>query len=438
MEALKIATSFAFRDWSPKDSQLLGISQAFGKYPHLQHLTNLKAHEIKIVLESVDVTVWHYMPSQFLERITELDLLLQNSKGYLDFSLVGTYNIWARRIASEILKLGGEIPESNTDFIIFDSVINDSISNNCLIITNPIYFDPLDFEIDDDKLQDSSSDFLIAKDIRIEEERTLDELISELNSLVGLEGVKGEINGLINLIKMQEMRRERGLPVANSTKHLVFTGRPGTGKTTVARLISKIYQKLGLVSKGHLIEADRASLVAGYIGQTAIKTTEVVKSAIGGTLFIDEAYTLAKGGHDYGQEAIDTLLKLMEDNRDNLIVIVAGYTNEMVNFLESNPGLRSRFNKFINFSDYSLNEMVEIFNGICKAHQYTLSSEAFAELYGLIYQNISLDNFSNGRFARNLFEYALINQANRLSKLTTISDDDFSKITSEDLKGFTA
>ena len=208
-----------------------------------------------------------------------------------------------------------------------------------------------------------------------EPEESLDELLAQLNSLIGLTGVKQEVNSLINLLKMKQLRDARGLKTPNVSKHLVFLGNPGTGKTTVARLLSKIYKQMGVLEKGQLIEVDRGGLVAGYVGQTAIKTQERIDEAMGGVLFIDEAYTLAKGGADFGQEAIDTLLKAMEDKRDNFVVVVAGYSAPMATFLESNPGLKSRFNKNIVFEDYSQDELLAIFKVFCTPYGMELTAD---------------------------------------------------------------
>ena len=266
-------------------------------------------------------------------------------------------------------------------------------------------------------------------------EETLEELLEKLNALIGLAGVKQEVTTLINMIKIKKIRDSRGLETASISKHLVFLGNPGTGKTTVARLLSKIYKQLGVLEKGQLVEVDRAGLVAGYVGQTALKTKEKIDEAMGGILFIDEAYTLAKGGSDFGQEAIDTILKAMEDNRDNFVVIVAGYPEPMEQFLGSNPGLKSRFNKNIIFEDYTKEELLCIFNAFCKPFSMKLSDEAEccvkAYLDWLV-QHKS-ENFANGREMRNLFEFALSNQANRLAEKADISDEELNEIAKDDL-----
>ena len=259
--------------------------------------------------------------------------------------------------------------------------------------------------------------------------------MDQLNSLIGLSGVKKEVNSLINMMKINKIRESRGFSTANVSRHLVFLGNPGTGKTTVARLLSKIYKQLGALEKGQLVEVDRAGLVAGYVGQTALKTKEKIDEAMGGILFIDEAYTLAKGGNDFGQEAIDTILKAMEDNRDAFIVIVAGYPEPMEDFLNSNPGLKSRFNKSIFFEDYSPEELFSILSGFCSKIGVSFDEKArnAVKQYIEILCENKPENFANGREMRNLFEAAISNQANRLAGYTDISDEDLNEIQESDL-----
>lgn len=257
---------------------------------------------------------------------------------------------------------------------------------------------------------------------RQEEEKTLEALMAELDGLIGLDGVKREVRSLINLIKVRKMREAHDLKVMDMSFHMVFTGNPGTGKTTVARLIAKIYKQLGFLSGGQLVETDRSGLVAGYVGQTAGKVTEVVKSALGGILFIDEAYALARKGmdNDFGREAIDTLVKLMEDNRDNLVVIVAGYTDEMHDFLTSNPGLISRFNKYIDFPDYTDDELMAILAMNARRQGYTVTEDANAVVRGML-EGMSVSDrmdFGNARGMRNTLEKLVQEQANRLAETT--------------------
>ena len=259
------------------------------------------------------------------------------------------------------------------------------------------------------------------------ETKSIEETLEELNSLVGLDGVKEEVKSLVNLLKIQKIREDRGKKQPNISKHLVFTGNPGTGKTTIARMLASIYNSLGLLSKGQLVEVDRSGLVVGYIGQTATNVKNVVESALGGILFIDEAYSLIvnKGEGDFGQEAIDTLLKEMEDHRDDLIVIVAGYPDLMNDFLNSNPGLKSRFNKFINFEDYSADELFEILMNMAKSQEYEFTKEAKIEAMNY-FKNLCENkdnNFANAREVRNYFEKAITKQASRLVELGENIDD---------------
>ena len=256
-----------------------------------------------------------------------------------------------------------------------------------------------------------------------------------LDKLVGLDTIKGDVKELTNFVKIQKTRKDAGLKSVPVSLHLVFTGNPGTGKTTVARIISKLYKNIGVLSKGQLVETDRSGLVAGYVGQTAIKTQELIKKAMGGVLFIDEAYALSQKDDAFGQEAIDTILKAMEDHRDDLVVIVAGYTEPMEKFINSNPGLKSRFNKYIEFPDYTIDELMEIFDMNCKKYDYVIEDETKQHVKELITQRklASNGNFANAREIRNLFEEIITNQASRIAGIEDLKPEDMMKITNEDL-----
>ena len=260
----------------------------------------------------------------------------------------------------------------------------------------------------------------------------------ELDELIGLEQVKEEVRSLANFVKVQKQREAQGMKRPKMSYHLVFTGSPGTGKTTVARIVARIYKDLGVLKKGHTVETDRSGLVAAYVGQTAIKTNALIDSALNGVLFIDEAYALVpeKKANDYGQEAISTLLKRMEDDRDKLVVIVAGYTGEMQRFIDSNPGLKSRFNRYINFPDYTGKELYDIFCMYARKNQYTLSPEAEKHLKKLFdYAVAHKDrNFGNARFARNIFEKSIQRQANRLANVNNATKEQLTLLTIDDVK----
>lgn len=258
----------------------------------------------------------------------------------------------------------------------------------------------------------------------------------ELQSLIGLSEVKAEVSALANFVKIQKEREKRGMRAVGLSYHCVFTGNPGTGKTTVARIVAEIYRSLGVLKKGHLVETDRSGLVAEYVGQTAVKTNKIIDSALDGVLFIDEAYSLIQGtGNDFGHEAISTLLKRMEDDRDRLIVIIAGYSKEIKDFVDSNPGLQSRFTRYINFSDYSAEELKQIFLLNVKKNQYFLDDAGIKRLDQILKYEIEHKdkNFGNGRFVRNLFEKVITNQAIRLSGKPNITKEDLSSLIAEDI-----
>jgi AAA+ superfamily predicted ATPase len=258
----------------------------------------------------------------------------------------------------------------------------------------------------------------------------------DLNKLIGLSNVKSEISSLSNLVKVQQVRKTRGMSASNISYHCVFTGNPGTGKTTVARIVAEIYKNLGVLKKGHLIETDRSGLVGEYIGQTAPKTNAIIDSALDGVLFIDEAYSLVQGGqNDYGKEAISTLLKRMEDDRDRLIVILAGYSKEMEDFINSNSGLQSRFNRYIEFPDYTGSELIQIFNYIAKKNDYILSDAASTKVKSVIEGAVRHKdlNFGNARFVRNLFEKIITQQANRITAEPKITNEMLAKIDEIDI-----
>ena len=259
--------------------------------------------------------------------------------------------------------------------------------------------------------------------------------LEELGELIGLDNIKKDVRELAAFAKIQKLRKEQGIKTVPVSLHLVFTGNPGTGKTTVARILAKIYRKIGVLSKGQLVETDRSGLVAGYVGQTAIKTQEMIDKAIGGVLFIDEAYALSQKDDAFGEEAINTVLKAMEDHRDDLIVIVAGYTEPMEKFIASNPGLKSRFNKYIDFPDYTIDELEAIFELNCRKYDYRIDDEIKKHIRGMLVQKklASQENFANAREVRNLFEEIITNQARRLAETDSPDADAMMTILPEDL-----
>lgn len=338
-------------------------------------------------------------------------------RGALPFSMINEENV-LERLAADKAKRGSSSNHSNDDY-------------------NAIMQERAEQRTSKNAQKKSDISTVIKK---IDEEALLAS-IKKLNALIGLAGVKAEITSLCNLMRVRLLREARNFKVAETSQHLVFVGNPGTGKTTVARLVGEIYHALGFLSKGQFIEVDRSGLVAGYVGQTALKTQKVIQSALGGVLFIDEAYSLApKYQEDFGSEAIDTLIKAMEDNRDDFVVIVAGYHELMDNFIRSNPGLQSRFNKYIHFSDYNGNELLEIFLRLLEKNNYTVTNEVrevLSSFFTRLYEERD-ENFGNAREVRNVFETIIVNQANRLASAESLSDKEIMEITIADLQGIIA
>ena len=278
------------------------------------------------------------------------------------------------------------------------------------------------------------SEYAILKEINT---KSFDELSDELNSLIGLENVKKEIEDLVIFNKVQKNREKIGLKKTNRTMHMAFLGNPGTGKTTVARIVGNMYRSLGILSKGHFIEATRTDLIAEYQGQTALKVKRLIQKAKGGVLFIDEAYSITENekSDSYGRECLTELTKALEDYRDDLVVIVAGYDDLMKKFFESNPGLKSRFNYFIEFEDYTVNQMFEIFLSYCKNEDYILQESAAEKLKKYLDKQSedSENKNSNGRFVRNVFDRVIMNQARRLATLASVTKDNYITILEEDI-----
>ena len=314
-----------------------------------------------------------------------------------------------------------------------------SIGGLALLIAIGIFVDD-DEKKDGDEETAQQTEQVEKKDSVVVNEPLEGDPYQELDDLIGLGSVKQEVRSLANFVELQKQREAQGLKTAKVSYHLVFYGSPGTGKTTVARIVGRIYKDLGVLKKGHTVETDRGGLVAKYMGQTALKTDTVIQQALDGVLFIDEAYSLVPeggGGQDYGQEAISTLLKRMEDYRDRLVVIIAGYKDEMQRFIDSNPGLQSRFNRYIDFPDYSGGELADIFKMYMKKNQYTLAPDAEEYLkeqfdYAVAHKD---RNFGNARFARNVFEKSIQQQANRLEGQKNLSKSQLTELTVEDLQG---
>lgn len=383
-------------------------------YNEFKALLTFNTPEIINARKIIQDNLYDYEKTQMILVPGELNLitLLRYNK-----DLAGKYLTLLYRYMVMIVKSDNEITEQETTWL-----------NGIIKLREAIMDSPAQEPIKSDE---------VVKPSNLSSQQTINKNpVEELSNLIGLANVKTEVNNLYNLVKVQKMRESSGMKKSNISYHCVFTGNPGTGKTTVARIVAKIYKDLGVIKKGHLVETDRSGLVGEYVGQTAPKTNTIIDSALDGVLFIDEAYSLVQGGqNDYGKEAISTLLKRMEDDRNRLIVILAGYSKEMEDFINSNSGLQSRFNRYIEFPDYTSNELIQIFNYVVKKNEYDLSEEASIKIKAVITDAVEHKdmNFGNARYVRNLFEKIITQQANRITAEPTITKEMLAKIEELDI-----
>lgn len=340
--------------------------------------------------------------------------------------MVDTYKLFGQTMLASYTEEAGH--ETMSKYTAYITMLEDFLKEYAVFYTgSQKVIKPEEPELEDDESEE-------------EKAQKLEKLLEEFNGLIGLTSVKHQVNSLINLVKVQKLREAQGMKCSDISKHMVFSGNPGTGKTTVARMLGEIYKYIGVLPKGQLIEVDRSGLVKGYIGQTATKVQEVVDESIGGILFVDEAYTLTvgKGEGDFGQEAVDTLLKAMEDYRSEFVVIVAGYTDLMELFLSSNPGLKSRFSNFIFFEDYTAEELMAILKSMCKKQEYALSEAAEAKAMEMLKERVvnKPENFANARDVRNFMEHAIANHATRVVGMKDVTKEVLLTIEPEDLQAF--
>ncbi len=401
-------------------------------------------------IKSTEDAIYHYKKSvEYCDKTTGNYAITPLNNMSLLYYKVEKKPFWAAYYTKAALMI---VPEHETLRKNYDHYVSELSEEEKMELSNLREYEDLNIPVIQEDDEDNHQE-VIQEEIQIEytddsydypEERESEEKedsssdenpYQELEHLIGLNDIKTDVIKLVDFVKVQQARKEMGMKTIPVSLHLVFTGNPGTGKTTVARILAKIYKEIGILSTGQLIEVDRAGLVAGYVGQTALKTQEKINAAIGGILFIDEAYTLIKEGNDFGQEAVDTLLKAMEDHRDNFVVIVAGYPQQMESFINSNPGLKSRFNKYFSFPDYTAEEMISIFDAMCHEYNYKVNQEAEQKIRHYL-QDICASkdkNFANAREVRNMFEIIIGNQATRLMNMSNPTEEDMITIAESDI-----